>query len=48
MSTPASSKVLLKNKVKDELNSSQTKETSELTLLVEKLMWVAGRAGNNK
>ncbi|HAF48554.1 MAG TPA: deoxyribonuclease HsdR [Anaerolineaceae bacterium] len=41
-------KVLLKKKVKDELKSSKTKETNELTLLVEKLMRVAGRAGNNK
>lgn len=41
-------KVLLKNKVKDELKSSGTKETNELTLLVEKLMRVAGRAGSNK
>ena len=41
-------KVLLNSKAKKELKSSKTKETNELTLLVEKLMRVAGRAGNNK
>jgi len=30
------------------LKSTKTKETGELTILVEKLMRVAGRAGNNK